>query len=132
MTNKRSPLAPASAIAAVDNSEQQWVSTKAIVVFCSILFLLCLAAHAASIWNGFTLGDYFQLQPLRGIETKKWNEYWIQLFAEGFLHPFSAPITTASIALDFQSAGLNPALYHAVNVLLHVGCVISSFSCLLA
>ena len=127
MTNKRSPLAPVSAIAAVDNSEQQWVSTKAIVVFCSILFLLCLAAHAASIWNGFTLGDYFQLQPLRGIEPKKWNEYWIQLFAEGFLHPFSAPITTASIALDFQSAGLNPALYHAVNVLLHVGCVISSF-----
>ncbi len=129
MTKKPSPgpHTSNSAIAVEFSADQHWVGRKAVLIFCSILFLLCLAAHAASIWNGFTLGDYFQVQPLRGIEPKKWNEYWIQLFADGFLHPFSAPITTASIAVDFQSAGFNPALYHAVNVLLHVGCVISSF-----
>jgi hypothetical protein len=129
MTKKHSPgpQTSNSAIAADVSAEQHWVGRKAVLIFCSILFLVCLAAHAASIWNGFTLGDYFQVQPLRGIEPKKWNEYWIQLFADGFLHPFSAPITAASIALDFQSAGFNPALYHAVNVLLHVGCVLSSF-----
>lgn len=129
MTKKPSPgpHTTNSAIAVELSADQRWVGRKAVLIFCSILFLLCLAAHAASIWNGFTLGDYFQVQPLRGIEPKKWNEYWIQLFADGFLHPFSAPITAATIAVDFQSAGFNPALYHAVNVLLHVGCVISSF-----
>lgn len=127
MTKKSSPGAPTSLVNDDVSQVQHWVGHKAVLVFCSILFLLCIAAHAASIWNGFTLGDYFQIQPLRGIEPKKWGEYWIQLFAEGFLHPFSAPVTAASIALDFQSSGFNPALYHAVNVLLHVGCVISSF-----
>lgn len=128
MTKKPSPGPHTSNGFSVElSADQHWVGRKAVLIFCSILFLLCLAAHAASIWNGFTLGDYFQVQPLRGIEPKKWNEYWIQLFADGFLHPFSAPITAASIAVDFQSAGFNPALYHAVNVLLHVGCVISSF-----
>ncbi|MBP9091185.1 hypothetical protein KBI23_09155 [bacterium] len=125
---KKSSSGAVSSVANDDASQvQHWVGRKAVLVFCTILFLLCLVAHAASVWNGFTLGDYFQLQPLRGIEPKKWTEYWIQLFAEGFLHPFSAPITEASIALDFQSTGFNPALYHAVNVLLHVACVISSF-----
>lgn len=127
MTKKSSPGVPISGISDDVSQVQHWVGHKAVLAFCSILFLLCLAAHAASVWNGFTLSDYFQIQPLRGIEPKKWSEYWIQLFADGFLHPFSAPITAASIALDFQSAGFNPALYHAVNVLLHGGCVISSF-----
>lgn len=127
MTKKSSPGAPTSVVNDDVGQVQHWVGRKAVLVFCSILFLLCLLAHTASVWNGFTLNDYFQLQPLRGIEPKKWGEYWIQLFAEGFLHPFSAPITEASIALDFQSAGFNPALYHAVNVLLHVAGVISSF-----
>jgi hypothetical protein len=127
MAKKSSPGASTSVVNDDVSQVQHWVGRKAVLVFCSILFFLCLFAHAASVWNGFTLNDYFQLQPLRGIEPKKWGEYWIQLFAEGFLHPFSAPITEASIALDFQSAGFNPALYHAVNVLLHVACVVSSF-----
>ena len=119
----------ASSSAPVDSSMRSklWTGGSGLALLSAVLLALCLTAHGASLWNGLVLGDYFQIQPFYGIEAKKWPQFWMEIFTEGFLHPFAAPLTKVSLALDYQSAGGQPAIYHAVNVLLHSTCVVSAF-----
>ncbi len=120
-------IANSSAPVDLNLRSRLWTGSGGLAVLSAMLLALCLIAHGASVWNGLSLGDYFQIQPFYGIEAKKWPEFWMELFTEGFLHPFAAPLTKVSLAIDYQSAGGQAAVYHAVNVLLHVGCVISAF-----
>lgn len=103
------------------------IDLRTVLTGCAILFCLCIAAHGYSLWNGFCHVDYFAIQPFFGIEAKKWNEFWMQLFTQGFLHPLESPLTTLSLALDFQSGKWSAAAYHVTNIFLHVSCVIIAY-----
>jgi tetratricopeptide (TPR) repeat protein len=111
----------------VQDARNPGLDIRTTVICCAVLFTLCLAAHGYSLWNGFCHGDYFALQPFAGVETKKWNEFWMQLFTQGFLHPFESPLTTLSLAIDFQSVRWSAPAYHAINLFLHVFSVIAAY-----
>ncbi|MBU6453079.1 MAG: hypothetical protein KGS72_14940 [Cyanobacteria bacterium REEB67] len=91
------------------------------------IVLACLAAHTISFWNGFVLNDHFNIPILRDIAKGQWNQYWTELVTNAVIAPFAEPLLKASIALDYLSGRMHPAAYHATNVLLHVGAVLSAF-----
>lgn len=104
-----------------------WANNKRFFYYSAGLLVLAFLAQFYSIWGGFTMGDYFSVQPLFGIEPKKWGQYFMEVFANGVMSPFSAPLTKASLALDFQSGRWGPAAYHATNLVLHIFGTLSSF-----
>lgn len=104
-----------------------WANNKRFFYYSAGLLVLAFLAQFYSIWGGFTMGDYFSVQPLFGIEPKKWGQYFMEVFASGVMSPFSAPVTKASLALDFQSGRWGPAAYHATNLVLHIFGTLSSF-----
>lgn len=104
-----------------------WASHQRFFYYAAALILLALAAQFYSLWCGFTMADYFAVQPLFAVENKKWGQYFMELFANGFLAPFTSPLSKVSIALDFQSGRWWPAAYHASNLLLHIFAVFFAF-----
>jgi len=91
------------------------------------LVLISLAAHMISLWNGFVLNDHFLIPGFRDILREEWRTFWTELVTNAVIQPYAEPLLKASLALDFQSAVLSPALYHATNVLLHTTAVVSAF-----
>lgn len=104
-----------------------WTANKRFYYYAAGLLVLAFLAQLYSLWGGFTMGDYFAVQPLFGVAPKEWNRYFMELFANGFLAPFTSPMSKVSLALDFQSGRWGPAAYHATNLLLHIGAVLSGF-----
>ena len=104
-----------------DRSTGQWkpgagayLSRPAVAVL--LLSLLAMAIYANSLRNGFVfddLGLVVQNPTIRDIRQ-----------LPGILglagHAAYRPLRTASYAIDYYFFGLNPAGYHAVNILIHI------------
>ncbi len=73
------------------------------------------------------MNDHFNVLPMRDISTKEWPQYWSDIVTQAMIKPFALPMLKASLALDFLSAHLEPALYHASNIILHACAVLSAF-----
>jgi tetratricopeptide (TPR) repeat protein len=111
----------------VENPNSDLVSRFRPHILALVLVLVCLAAHTISFWNSFILNDHFDIPGFRSVPDKEWPQYWTELVTQAMIKPFAEPLLKASLCLDFQSAGLMPALYHATNVLLHIAAVLSAF-----
>jgi len=115
----------------VQYQEGDLVSRFRVYILALLLVLVCFAAHAMSLWNGFVLEDHFNVIALRDVAPKEWNQYWSELVTQAVIHPFAQPMLKASIAFDYQSGRLEPALYHASNIMWHVAVVLSAYFLLL-
>ncbi|MBS1990315.1 MAG: hypothetical protein JSS83_07345 [Cyanobacteria bacterium SZAS LIN-3] len=111
----------------VDNSGNDLVTRFRPYIMALSLVLISFAAHMISFWNGFVLNDHFNIPRFRDILKEDWPKYWSELVNQAVIQPYAEPFLRASLAIDFQSAVLAPALYHATNVLLHIAAVLSLF-----
>jgi hypothetical protein len=82
------------------------------------LLVLALAAHGRSVTNGFIWDDDYYvthngcLHTLAGLQA---------IWADPSATPQYYPLVHTTYWLEYHLWGLDPAGYHAVNVLLHVG-----------
>lgn len=96
-------------------------SRRQTALLAGLVLLFASVLYASTLWGGFVLDDasMVALNPLvhtlRRVPELFVSDYW-QPIAKGGLY---RPITTLSYALNFFVSSDRPALYHAVNVLLH-------------
>jgi tetratricopeptide (TPR) repeat protein len=76
--------------------------------------LFALAAFGGSLFSGFHFDDYGMLQDAAIVSPEGWRRCW------GLLQ--TRPLTWFSFWMNYQISGREPMLWHAVNVVLHVGC----------
>jgi tetratricopeptide (TPR) repeat protein len=109
----------------VENIQTDLIGRFRPAVMALALVIVCFAAHGISIWNGYVLNDHFLVPGLRDILD--WPQHWSDLVTEAMIKPFADPMLKATLGLDYLSSRLAPALYHATNVFLHTGAVLSAF-----
>jgi tetratricopeptide (TPR) repeat protein len=88
---------------------------KALLIF---LALLTLAVYGNSIVNGFVWDDDFII--VNDPATRILSAAPRLLISPDVVKPYYRPINRASYLLDYQLFGMQPAGFHAVNVLIHV------------
>jgi tetratricopeptide (TPR) repeat protein len=97
-------------------------TTWSIYIGCIIVACAGIAAFGNSVFAAFVLDDRVAV-----IDNLSLRRLWpIQdaLFAERESPLAGRPLVNVSLALNYAMAGLDPRLYHAVNVAIHVGCAV--------
>jgi len=88
-----------------------------------VIFLLGIAAYGNSIFNNFVWDDILLIV---NNDLVKGLRLAAEIFSKPLFYlantdcPYYRPLQNLSYALDFYVAGLSPAWYHAVNILLHI------------
>jgi len=96
-----------------------------IALYLTLIIVLTFIAFSNCLNNGFAWDDDIQVvnnHDIRALTTfnisKIFTSYYIGMYQ---------PLTTLSYAIEYKFAGLNPLLYHADNLLLHLLNVILVF-----
>jgi hypothetical protein len=87
-----------------------------------ILVLAALVAFGASLGAGFHFDDYAIIADPAITSSSGWWDLWRPLQTR--------PLTYFTFWLNYQLGGKDPAGYHAVNLLLHLGAVLLLYECL--
>jgi len=82
---------------------------------CGLIALVGILAYSNSLSNAFIFDDLNYIIR-NGLIHNPWD--WISLIR---VNPHRV-LTTWTFALNYAMAGLDPRLYHAVNILIHVAC----------
>lgn len=90
----------------------------------SLLFLasVTLAVYSASFFNGFVVDD--EIIIVNNPQTLNLRNIPDVLFAPDLIKPYYRPLNRATYLFDYKMAGMNPAWYHGVNIIIHLGNVI--------
>ncbi len=85
----------------------------------SVLVILLVAGgiYANSLSNGFVLDD--ELIIAGNPATRHLSGIGDVLFAPDVIKPYYRPLNRASYLIDYQLFGLNPAWFHAINIIIH-------------
>jgi len=87
-----------------------------------LIILLTAGVYAVSLGNGFVLDD--QLIIVKNPQTLSLQSVPEVLLSPDIIKPYYRPLNRATYILDYQLFGMNPAWYHAVNILVHLGSVL--------
>ncbi|WP_224985042.1 tetratricopeptide repeat protein [Geomonas agri] len=87
-----------------------------------ILLAATLLVYAVSINNGFVLDD--EVIIVNNPQTLTLRSIPDVLLSPDVVKPYYRPLNRATYLLDYQLAGMNPAWYHGVNIIIHLGNVI--------
>ncbi len=90
-----------------------------------LIIVVTLAVYAISLANGFVLDDDAII--VKNPQTLSLRSIPDVLFSPDVIKPYYRPLNRASYLLDYQLAGLNPAWYHAVGIMVHLGNAILLF-----
>jgi hypothetical protein len=90
----------------------------------ALLFLAAatLLVYAVSFFNGFVLDD--EIIIVNNPQTLSLRNVPDVLLAPDLIKPYYRPLNRATYLFDFQLAGMNPAWYHGVNIIIHLGNVL--------
>jgi Flp pilus assembly protein TadD len=98
---------------------------------CPILLLSgTLLVWGTSLWNGFVWDDRILIQKneanLSSVSLVQafFSDFWSTETERGQSN-YYRPLVSLSYMLDYAVYGLNPAGYHATNILIHTGCVLA-------
>ena len=87
-----------------------------------ILAAATLLVYSISFFNKFVLDD--EVIIVNNPQTLSLRNIPEVLLAPDLIKPYYRPLNRATYLLDYRLAGMNPAWYHGVNVLIHLGNVI--------
>ena len=87
-----------------------------------LLAAVTLLVYAVSFSNGFVRDD--ELIIVKNPQTLSIRNIPDVLLAPDVIKPYYRPLNRATYLLDYRIAGMNPAWYHGINVLFHLGNVI--------
>lgn len=91
----------------------------------ALIIIVTLAVYAVSLANGFVLDDEAII--VKNPQTLSLRSIPDVLLSPDVIKPYYRPLNRASYLLDYQLAGLNPAWYHAVGIMVHLGNAILLF-----
>ncbi|MEI6208109.1 MAG: tetratricopeptide repeat protein [Desulfuromonadales bacterium] len=87
-----------------------------------LLAVATLLVYAVSFFNGFVLDD--EIIIVNNPQTLSLRNVPDVLLAPDVVKPYYRPLNRATYLFDYQVAGLNPAWYHGVNIVIHLGNVL--------
>lgn len=87
-----------------------------------VLAAATLLVYAVSMYNGFVLDD--EVIIVNNPQTLNLRSIPDVLLSPDVVKPYYRPLNRATYLLDYQLAGMNPAWYHGVNIIIHLGNVI--------
>jgi hypothetical protein len=87
-----------------------------------ILTAAVLLVYSISLFNKFVLDDWIII--VNNPQTLSLRNIPEVLLAPDLVKPYYRPLNRATYLLDYRLAGMKPAWYHGVNVLIHLGNVI--------
>ena len=87
-----------------------------------ILTAVTLLVYSVTLFNKFVLDD--EVIIVNNPQTLSLRNIPQVVLAPDIIKPYYRPLNRATYLLDYRVAGMNPAWYHGVNVLIHLGNVI--------
>jgi protein O-mannosyl-transferase len=87
-----------------------------------ILAVVTLTVYSVTFFNGFVMDD--EVIIVNNPQTLSLKNVPDVLLAPDLIKPYYRPLNRATYLFDFQVAGMNPAWYHGINILIHLGNVI--------
>lgn len=93
------------------------ISRKRTLLSVLVILLVAGGIYANSLSNGFVLDD--ELIIAGNPATRHLSGIGDVLFAPDVIKPYYRPLNRASYLIDYQLFGLNPAWFHAVNIIIH-------------
>jgi tetratricopeptide (TPR) repeat protein len=91
-----------------------------------LLTAATLLAHAGGLRNGFAWDDKFIV--VDNPQTRDLSQLGTVMLSPDFMKPYYRPLCRASYLLDYQLFGMDPAGFHAVNLLVHLACILAFFA----
>ena len=91
-----------------------------------LLVALTIAAHANTIANGFVWDDETII--VKNPLTRDLSHLGTVLLSPDQTPPYYRPLNRASYLVDHQVFGMDPRGFHAVNVVLQLGCVLALYA----
>ncbi|HEX9024399.1 MAG TPA: tetratricopeptide repeat protein, partial [Geobacteraceae bacterium] len=93
-------------------------------LFATLLFLalVTLAVYSVSFFNGFVVDD--EVIIVNNPQTLSLKNIPQVLLAPDLIKPYYRPLNRSTYLLDYRVAGMNPAWYHGVNIIIHLGNVL--------
>jgi tetratricopeptide (TPR) repeat protein len=90
-----------------------------------VLTAVTLGVYSASFFNGFVMDD--EVIIVNNPQTLSLRNVPDVLLAPDLIKPYYRPLNRATYLFDYRVAGMNPAWYHVVNVIIHLGSVLLLF-----
>lgn len=87
-----------------------------------LLAAATLLVYAVSLFNGFVLDDEDII--VNNPQTLSLRNVPDVLLAPDLIKPYYRPLNRATYLFDYRLAGMNPAWYHSVNIIIHLGNVL--------
>ncbi|TSK05007.1 MAG: tetratricopeptide repeat protein [Geobacter sp.] len=84
-----------------------------------VLAAATLLVYSVSFFNGFVLDD--EMIIVNNPQTLSLRNVPDVLFAPDLVKPYYRPLNRATYLFDYQIAGMDPAWYHGVNIVIHFG-----------
>jgi tetratricopeptide (TPR) repeat protein len=100
---------------AISSRRELWITLL-------ILAVVTLAVYSASFFNGFVMDD--EVIIVNNPQTLSLANVPEVLLAPDLVKPYYRPLNRATYLFDYRLAGMNPAWYHGVNIVIHLGSVI--------
>ncbi|MCK9419652.1 MAG: tetratricopeptide repeat protein [Nitrospirae bacterium] len=93
------------------------ISQKRTLLSVLVILLVAGGIYANSLSNGFVLDD--ELIIAGNPATRHLSGIGDVLFSPDVIKPYYRPLNRASYLIDYQLFGLNPAWFHAINIIIH-------------
>src|SRR5512140_1978683 len=90
-----------------------------------ILTAAVLLVYSISLFNKFVLDD--EVIIVNNPQTLSLRNVPEVLLAPDLIKPYYRPLNRATYLFDYRVAGMNPAWYHGVNIIIHLGSVLLLF-----
>jgi protein O-mannosyl-transferase len=90
-----------------------------------VLTFVTLCVYSVSFTNGFVMDD--EVIIVNNPQTLSLGNVPDVLLAPDLIKPYYRPLNRATYLFDYRVAGLNPAWYHGVNIIIHLGNVLLLF-----
>jgi tetratricopeptide (TPR) repeat protein len=101
----------------LNTKDNTLISQKRTLVSALVILLVACGIYADSLSNGFVLDD--ELIIAGNPATRHLSGIGDVLFSPDVIKPYYRPLNRASYLIDYQLFGLNPAWFHAVNIIIH-------------
>ncbi len=98
---------------------------KEIWIALLLLTIVTLGVYSASFFNGFVMDD--EVIIVNNPQTLSLHNVPDVLLAPDLIKPYYRPLNRATYLFDYRVAGMNPAWYHGVNIIIHLGSVLLLF-----
>ena len=98
---------------------------RAILIALLVLTIVTLGVYSATFFNGFVMDD--EVIIVNNPQTLSLRNVPDVLLAPDLIKPYYRPLNRATYLFDYRVAGMNPAWYHGVNIIIHLGSVLLLF-----